>query len=95
VDARGKIDEIRKKGQSTVMKIRIPRRLMRLVPMKGSIAVDGTSLTVAGVGRDWFTVSLVSYTLDHTNLGKAERGQMVNIETDVLAKYLDPRLREA
>jgi len=56
---------------------------------KGSIAVDGISLTVAGVGEDWFSVSLIPETLERTNLGSASAGQPVNLEVDVLAKYVE------
>lgn len=89
VDTQGIIKEIKPVKQSVVMKISIPPKFMRLVAVKGSITVDGISLTVVAVGKDWFTVSLVSFTIEHTNLGQAVVGQKVNIETDVLAKYLD------
>ena len=56
---------------------------------KGSIAVDGVSLTVAAVADDWFSVSLIPETLERTNLGAAEPGTPVNLEVDVLAKYVE------
>ena len=56
---------------------------------KGSIAVDGVSLTVAGLGEDWFSVSLIPETLERTILGEAAPGQPVNLEVDVLAKYVE------
>jgi len=61
---------------------------MKLIASKGSVAVDGISLTVVETGRDWFTISLVSYTLENTNLGHVKTGDEVNIETDVIAKYI-------
>jgi riboflavin synthase len=88
VDTRGKIVEIKKAKESRVMKIRIPEKFMRFVPEKGSVAVDGISLTVVETGKNWLTVSLVSFTLENTNLGKTQVGDVVNIETDVLAKYI-------
>ena len=92
VDTRGKIINIKKEKEAKVMKIKIPQKFMKLVAEKGSIAVDGISLTVVDTGLDWFSISLVSYTLENTNLGKIKVGEEVNIETDVLAKYLDKLL---
>lgn len=92
IDTRGKIVDIRKDKESKIIKIQIPQKFMRLVAKKGSISIDGISLTVVDTGRDWFSVSLVSYTLENTNLGKIKIGDRVNIETDVLAKYLDKLL---
>lgn len=89
IDTRGKITEIRKVKEAKVMKIKIPEKFMRLIADKGSVSVDGISLTVVETGQDWLSVSLVSYTLENTNLGHIEKGEEVNIETDVLAKYLD------
>jgi riboflavin synthase len=56
---------------------------------KGSIAVDGISLTVAALGDDWFSVSLIPETIERTSLGAAEPGRPVNLEVDVLAKYVE------
>lgn len=89
VDTRGKIIGIRKDKESKVVKIQVAAKFMRLIAEKGSVSVDGISLTVVETGADWFSVSLVSYTLENTNLGKIRDGEEVNIETDVLAKYLD------
>ena len=56
---------------------------------KGSIAVDGVSLTVSAVGDDWFEVSLIPETLERTTLGEAAPGRAVNLEVDVVAKYVE------
>jgi riboflavin synthase len=88
VDCRGKIIEIKKVKESKVMKISVPQKFMKLIAPKGSVSVDGISLTVVDTGSNWFTVSLVSYTLDNTNLGSVKEGDEVNIETDVIAKYI-------
>lgn len=93
VDTTGKIVEITKVKESKILKIKISKKFMKFVADKGSIAVDGISLTVVNTGKDWFTVSLVSYTLENTNLGTIKVGEDVNIETDVLAKYLDKLLK--
>ena len=67
--------------------------MLRYVVEKGSIAVDGVSLTVAELDRDSFTVSLIPETLQRTNLGKAQAGTTVNLEVDVLAKYVEKLMR--
>ena len=63
--------------------------LLRYVVEKGSIAVDGVSLTVSAVGDDWLQVSLIPETLERTTLGEATTGTPVNLEVDVLAKYVE------
>ncbi|OBG91115.1 riboflavin synthase subunit alpha [Mycobacterium sp. E136] len=73
----------------TVMRIALPTALSRYVVEKGSITVDGVSLTVSGLGHDWFEVSLIPTTLDLTILGRAEVGTLVNLEVDVIAKYVE------
>ncbi|MDD5464255.1 MAG: riboflavin synthase [Candidatus Moranbacteria bacterium] len=88
VDTRGKIMEVKKVKESVVLKIKIPAKFMKFIADKGSVAIDGISLTIANTGKDWLTVSLVSFTLENTNLGSVKIGDSVNIETDVLAKYL-------
>jgi len=87
IDTPGKIIKILDIKESKIIKIKIPQKFMKFIAEKGSVSVDGISLTVVDVGRDWFTVSLVSYTLENTNLGEVGVGDEVNIETDVLAKY--------
>jgi riboflavin synthase len=76
------------------VQIAIPTELARYVAVKGSIAVDGVSLTVAGVGADSFSVGLIPTTLRATTLGERQVGDEVNLETDVLAKYAE-RLLDA
>jgi riboflavin synthase len=73
----------------TVVRIGLPAELSRYVVQKGSITVDGVSLTVSGLGADWFEVSLIPTTLDLTTLGRAEVGAPVNLEVDVIAKYVE------
>jgi riboflavin synthase len=92
VDTTGRIIEIKKVKQSKVMKIKIPKRFIKFVAPKGSVAIDGISLTVVDSEEDWFTVSLVSYTLDNTNLGMISEGAEVNIELDIIAKYVEKLL---
>lgn len=89
VDCVGKIMEIKKVKQSIVMKIKVSKEFMKFMAPKGSVSVDGVSLTIVNSKKDWFTVSLVSYTLENTNLGKIKDGGKVNIEVDAIAKYIE------
>ena len=89
VDGLGRIRGTHEDGFARVVEIEAPADLLRYVVEKGSIAVDGVSLTVASVSDDAFTVSLIPETLERTNLGAAVGGQPVNLEVDVLAKYVE------
>ncbi len=75
-----------------VVRIGLPPGLGRYVVHKGSIAVDGISLTVSGIGDDWFEVSLIPETLKRTTLGTKQPGETVNLEVDVIAKYVQKLL---
>ncbi len=88
VDGTGVIAQIVPRLRSKVMRIHTPKELMQYIVPKGSIAVDGVSLTVVDVGADWFTVSLIPFTLEHTTLGLRKVGDVVNLEVDILAKYV-------
>ncbi|GFG76115.1 riboflavin synthase [Mycobacterium botniense] len=72
-----------------VVRIELPPALARYVVEKGSITVDGISLTVSGLGPDWFEVSLIPTTRQLTTLGRAPVGTPVNLEVDVIAKYVE------
>jgi riboflavin synthase len=89
VDGLGTIWDVREEGFSHVVTIGAPPEIMRYVIEKGSIAVDGVSLTVSGLGEDWLQVSLIPETLERTTLGEATTGTTVNLEVDVLAKYIE------
>jgi riboflavin synthase len=89
VDGVGSVRELREEGFARVVTIAAPPELLRYVVDKGSIAVDGISLTVVEAGDAWFSVSLIPETLERTNLGSAAPGQIVNLEVDVLAKYVE------
>jgi riboflavin synthase len=75
-----------------VVRIGLPVGLARYVVHKGSIAVDGVSLTVSGIADDWFEVSLIPETLKRTTLGVKQPGAEVNLEVDVIAKYVEKNL---
>jgi riboflavin synthase len=89
VDGIGTVSAVRHDGFARVVTINAPAGLLRYVVEKGSIAVDGVSLTVASVTLDTFAVSLIPETLERTNLGAAAPGTPVNLEVDVLAKYVE------
>jgi riboflavin synthase len=89
VDGTGTVEEVRDEGFARLVRIGSPPELLRYVVEKGSIAVDGVSLTVADVDDASFTVSLIPETLERTTLGLATPGRVVNLEVDVLAKYVE------
>jgi riboflavin synthase len=89
VDGVGVVRDIREDGFARVVTVDADPMLLRYVDEKGSIAVDGVSLTVSALGDDHFAVSLIPETLERTTLGAAEPGMTVNLEVDVLAKYVE------
>jgi riboflavin synthase len=88
VDATAPVDEIRPDGDSHWLTVRFPSELANYIVRKGSIAVDGVSLTVAGVDSQRFDVQIIPYTWTHTNFRALKPGDAVNLECDVLAKYV-------
>ena len=92
VDGRGRVTSSRPEGESTIIRIRTPRGLMRYIVDKGFVAVDGISLTVVKKFSSSFTVSVIPYTLENTNMKRRRTGDMVNLEVDILAKYVESLL---
>jgi riboflavin synthase len=92
VDGRATLDARTDEGDWSKFWFRTPRELLRHVVSKGSIAVDGVSLTVVDVESDRFSVALIPHTLAVTTLGRLTVGSIVNIETDLLAKYIEKLL---
>jgi riboflavin synthase alpha subunit len=88
VDATGGVDEIRQDGDCYWLTVRFPSLLQPYIIHKGSIAVDGVSLTVAGLGEHRFDVQIVPYTWAQTNLCMLKSGDTVNLECDILGKYV-------
>src|SRR5262245_6184262 len=88
VDAVGYIEELRPEEDFHWLTVSFPSHLAPYLIHKGSVAVDGISLTVAGLGTDRFDVQLVPYTIDHTNLGRAQIRDRVNLECDLIGKYV-------
>ncbi|MHC4885676.1 MAG: riboflavin synthase [Planctomycetota bacterium] len=97
VDGVGTLQKISTLPESRIYRFSLPQELAPMVATKGSIAVDGISLTVVEVGSDWFTVSLIPETLRQTTLANIGVGSRINLEVDVLARYLARQLacREA
>jgi riboflavin synthase len=89
VDGTGTVESVRDDGFARVVRIAAEPDVLRYVVPKGSIAVDGVSLTVAEVDEAGFAVSLIPETLERTTFGAAEPGRKVNLEVDVLAKYVE------
>lgn len=88
VDGTAKVTKVTKEGNSKLVTIDIPKSLVRFVAPRGSLAVNGVSLTVAKRVGTKVTLALIPLTLSHTNLGTLATGDLVNIETDLLARYL-------
>ena len=89
VDAVGQIADLRPESDFLRLTVSFPRELARNMVLKGSIAVDGISLTVAGLAGDRFDVQLVPFTVEHTNLKRARIGDRVNLECDMIGKYVN------
>ncbi len=89
VDGIGRVRALRSLGESAEIQIEPPRELERYLVEKGSVCVDGISLTVFGIQGGAFTVALIPYTLSVTNLREAKAGRLVNLEADVIAKYVE------
>lgn len=93
VDGTGKLISTTREGNAYRCRFRFPRELGRYIAMKGSICVDGISLTVAGLGDDWFEVAVIPHTWRETTLAELGSGDRVNLEVDVLAKYVERLLQ--
>ncbi|MQF98895.1 MAG: riboflavin synthase [SAR202 cluster bacterium] len=92
VDGVGGINSIIKDENAVLMEFSVPTNIIKYIVEKGFISVDGISLTVVGVTESAFSVSVVKYTLNNTTLGISEEGNPVNIEVDILAKYVEKLL---
>jgi len=94
VDGVGEVKTIQKKGNFWEMLFTAPQELLSEMVVKGSVAVDGISLTVVDIKDNSFSVSLIPETLERTTLGRAKIGQKVNIETDVIVKAVKRQLEQ-
>jgi riboflavin synthase len=89
VDGTGTVRSVESEGEGKLVRFDAPEGVLRYLVEKGSITVDGVSLTVAAVDKSGFAVALVQHTLEVTTLGSLEAGDAVNLEADVLAKYVE------
>jgi len=92
VDGTGRVMAAKSEGDSIVFRIRVPKRLSRYIVEKGFVAVDGISLTVVKRGASSFTLAVIPYTSNNTNLVALSVGDRVNLEADILAKYVESLL---
>ena len=89
VDGLGRVGDVRDDGRSQRWFFSAPKKLLRYVAEKGSIAVDGVSLTVNEVGADGFEVALIPHTVSHTAFAQRRVGDAVNLEIDLVARYVE------
>ena len=92
-DGVGTVERIQKEGGFAVYRFSLPAPIQPYLAEKGSVAVDGISLTVSAIGPGYFEVALIPHTLENTNLGRRRIGDLVNLECDVLAKYVESLLK--
>jgi len=85
VDARGSVIRV----HQGILSISVPKPLSRFIAEKGSVAVNGVALTVVSRKANVFSVAIIPYTEEHTNLGALVQGDVVNVEVDMVARYLD------
>jgi riboflavin synthase len=95
VDATTKITAVKREGESFLFKFQLPKRFSHLVVEKGSVGIDGISLTVANLTADSFQVAVIPHTLKETNLKFRKAGDLVNVEFDVIGKFVERMVRKA
>jgi riboflavin synthase len=95
VDAAGRIRSIRREGNSWVFRVEAPDEVLRYCVFKGSITLNGISLTVSGLGEDWFEVTIIPHTMAVTNMSDLREGDRVNLEADIISKYVEHHVRLA
>jgi riboflavin synthase len=94
VDARGQLAGIEDHGESWTVRINYPKEIARYLVFKGSVAVEGISLTIAALTEDYFEIAIIPKTWEVTNLSHLKSGDDVNIEVDVLGKYIERLLSQ-
>lgn len=95
VDAVGQIETIKAEGKSHILTISLPAKMTQYVVEKGSICVNGISLTVMDIGALFFRLGIIPYTWSHTMLSQIQVGDCVNIEADIIAKYVEKNLERS
>lgn len=89
IDDKGRVSSVSRRGEARLLSFETPTRLMPYIVEKGFVAVDGVSLTVVSRDSSSFQVSIVGYTREHTTLGNRGVGEVVNLEVDIIAKYVE------
>jgi riboflavin synthase len=89
VDATGEVLSIREEGNSWIFRFSCPPEVRRYCVLKGSVTVNGISLTISGLGEDWFEVAIIPHTWEVTNLSDVGEGDVVNLEADIVGKYVE------
>jgi riboflavin synthase len=92
IDDLGEVLELTKKNKAVILSIKFPKGMERYLALKGSISINGVSLTISHLDIDNFSVDLIPHTLENTNLGKLKKGDKVNLEIDLIARYLEALL---
>ena len=95
IDVTTKLVARRSEGEGARLRFALPKTTARYIVMKGFITIDGVSLTIAGLGKTYFEVALIPHTAERTTLGALGVGEVVNIEVDIVAKYVERLLRKS
>jgi riboflavin synthase len=94
VEGMATLDSLTPEGDAIIARFATPSELLRYMVVKGPVCIDGISLTVAGLGEDWFEVAVIPHTWRETTLAERRAGDRVNLEVDVLAKYVERLLQQ-
>lgn len=92
IDATSSVKSIKQDGKQMIININLPQELNKYLAFKGSITINGVSLTVSDLREDSFSVTLIPHSIENSNLGKLEKGSKVNLEVDMIARYLERML---
>jgi riboflavin synthase len=93
VDATGRVESVREEGNSWIFRFSAPEEILRYCVLKGSVTVNGISLTISGLGTDFFEVAIIPHTWEVTNLSRIKAGDTVNLEADVISKYVENHIQ--
>ncbi|MEZ4087035.1 MAG: riboflavin synthase [Candidatus Gracilibacteria bacterium] len=94
VDYVGKVQNIKEDQNTKTIHITVPEKMQKYFALKGSVTINGVSLTISNIGTGWFGVSLIPETLQQTNLGALKKDDAVNIEVDLISRYLDSLMKD-
>lgn len=94
IDTTTKVKETEESESQTKIFFEIPKEIEKYIAFKGSITINGVSLTVCELGKEEFTVALIPHTLKTTNLGKLKKGDKVNLEVDIMARYMERLMKK-